>query len=149
VLLGCAFGVLAIGLVAALVVDRGGGSDELVPGTIFSTDEGDGIDVVYGPDDQGRRCTNIGAFFYGSAVGCFDLETVEETGSYEVVIPESKRKPPLVVGVMPASANAATVSLRSTTVEAETRGRWFLASLEPGVLGPTNDASVVAKFDRR
>jgi len=135
-LLGCAIGALAVGLVAVLVADRGGRTGELTPGMVFSTDDGDPIDVLYGPDEQGYGCTNVGAFFYPSIISCFDLDTVDETGSYGLVIPLSKGKPPLVVGVMPAGASAATVQVRSTAVHADTRGRWFLASLPRGSLEP-------------
>ena len=143
VVVGLLIGALAAGLVVMQATDEGGGSSaEIAQGDVFSTDKGDPVDVVYGPDEQGRGCMNVGGFFYGSGIDCFDLETVDDTGSYVVAIPKPHGKPPLVVGVMPAGAGAATVSVGSTTVPAETRGRWFLASLPPGILGPDNDASV-------
>lgn len=137
----------AIGLVATLLVIRERVPGEIARGSVFSTDEGEPVDVVYGPAQQGRDCMTVDAFSYGSTISCFDVETVDESGSYVVVIPESTGKPPLVVGVMPAGTIDATVLVGSASVHADTRGRWFLASLEPGALGPKNDAQVVVKFD--
>ena len=103
VVVGLLIGALAAGLVVMQATDDGGGgSAEIAQGDVFSTDKGDPVDVVYGPDEQGRGCMNVGAFFYGSSISGFDLGTVDETGSYALVIPESGGKPPLVVGVMPA-----------------------------------------------
>ncbi len=144
---GLLIGALAAGLVVMRATDEeGGGPSEIAQSDVFSTDKGDPVDVAYGPDEQGRGCMNVGGFFYASNISCFDLEAVDDTGSYVVAIPESKAKPSLVVGVLPAGANAATVSVQSAMVPAETRGRWFLASLPPGVLGPDNDASVDVAF---
>ena len=92
-------------------------------------------------------CTNVGGFFYGSSISCFAAKDADETGSYMLVIPESKRKAPLVVGVMPASASGATATVERATSRGETRGRWFLVPLEPGALGRNNANPVSVEFE--
>jgi hypothetical protein len=67
-------------------------------------------------------------------------------GSYVVAIPLNSGVQPAVVGLLPTGANDATVRVGEIEVKATTRGRWFLASLEPGSLGPSNAAPVSVGF---
>lgn len=139
--------VLVVVLVAAVLVDSD--STEIAAGQIYSTDAGDPVDVVYGPDESGLGCMNVGGFTYGGSVSCFDPEEVDKGGSYLVAIPESAEMPAVVVGVMPAGATGATVGgVGRKTAQAETRGRWFLASLEPAAPSTSNLATVRVEFER-
>jgi hypothetical protein len=144
--IGFVLGVLAAGLVATVVVDRGREPAQIAQGDVYSTDAGDPLDVFYGPGDRGLGCMYVGAFYYGSGISCSDPAAVDETGSWVLVIPEVKRKPPFVVGIMPADATGADVRIGSRSVRADTRGRWFLAPLPAGSLGPNNDAPVSVQF---
>jgi hypothetical protein len=141
--------VLAVVLVAAVLVDSD--SDEIATGQIYSTDDGDPIDVFYGPDESGMGCVNVSGFVYGGGGGrpsCFDPEELEEGGTYALVLPRSSEMPALVVGVMPAGAIGATVGgVGRKTARAETRGRWFLASLEPADPSPSDLADLHVEFD--
>jgi len=104
--------------------------------------------VLAEPGDQpGMVCANVEGFFYGSGGSCFKIEDADQTGSYVLVIPQSRRKAPLVVGVMPASASGATASVERATISARTRGRWFLVSLEPGSLGRSDANPVTVDFE--
>jgi hypothetical protein len=144
--IGLVVGLVAAVAVATIAVTRDGEPLAIAQGGVFSTDAGDPLDVFHGPGYRADGCMNIGGFFYGSSISCTDPATVDETGSWMLVIPELKRKPPLVVGILPANASGATVQVESTSLEATTRGRWFLASLPVGSLGPRNDASVQVAF---
>jgi hypothetical protein len=112
-------------------------------GLIFSSDDGDPVDVCFTRETQTKGCMNVGGFFYGSTISCFDLDGAE--GSY-VVVSATDGKPPIVVGVMPNGAIGATVRAGEAQVQADTRGRWFLASLEPDT---RNLAIVSVDFDGR
>ena len=107
----------------------------LAYGQIYSTEEGDPIDLLYGPGEPGSDCMTAlrgGIFYGGSNVSCFDLEVVDEGGTYRLVLPRHAEDPAVLVGVMPAGATGATASgVGREPARAETRGRWFLASLEP------------------
>jgi hypothetical protein len=132
--------------VATTVTDSS--AEEVAFGQVYSTDRGDPLDVFVGQGDSpGMVCANVGAFFYGSGISCFALDDADDTGSYQVAIPGRRRSPPLVVGVMPATANSATVLVGNGRVESETRGRWFLAELELGALGPRNATPLTVDFD--
>lgn len=146
-LVGSAAGlVLAVVLVASVLVDSD--SNEIASGLIFSTEAGDPIDLVYGPDESGLGCMRVEAFTYGGNVSCFDPQKVEDEGSYLVAIPESAEMPAVVVGIMPASATGATVGgVGRKTARAETRGRWFLASLEPAAPSLFDLAPIRVEFD--
>ena len=138
--------LLAVAIGAALTSSSEG--EAVATGQIYSTEDGDPIDAFAGPGDEpGTMCTNIGGFFYGSSVSCVTLDDVDRTGSYELVVPESKAKPPLVVGVLPLGASGAVARVDEASVSAQTRGRWFLVSLEPGSLGPNNANPVTVDFD--
>lgn len=147
-LVGSAAGlVLVVVLVAAVLVDSD--STEIAAGPIYSTDAGDPVDVVYGPDESGLGCMNVGGFTYGGSESCFDPEEVAKGGSYLLAIPESAEMPAVVVGVMPAGATGATVGgVGRKTARAETRGRWFLASLEPAAPSPLDLDTVRVEFER-
>ena len=139
---------LAIVAIAASVADERRDPVPIATGTIYSTADGDPIDVFAGPgDDPGTVCTNVGGFFYGSGGSCFEVEDADQTGSYVLVIPESRRKPPLVVGLMPAGASGATAHVEQARTSAQTRGRWFLVSLEPSSLGSNNATPVSVDFE--
>jgi hypothetical protein len=144
--LAVTLGVLVAGLVGILAVTRGGEPAEIAQGDVYSTDAGDPLDVFYGPGDRGLMCMNVGAFSYGSGISCVDPAAVDDTGSWTLEIPDVRQKPPLVVGILPADAGGATVQVGSTQVEASTRGRWFLARLPVGSLGPGNNAPVEVAF---
>ena len=121
----------------------------LAAGQIYSTDDGDPIDVSYALDESGRGCMSvIGRISYGGHTSCFDPEELEEGGTYKLVIPITVDMPAIVVGVMPADATGALVSaLGWTTARAETRGQWFLASLEPADPSPYDLADIRVVFD--
>jgi hypothetical protein len=145
-IVACAAAVLLAALFAATGDDHDPArtTPGIVPaeGLIFSSDDGDPVDVYFTQDSETMGCMNVGGFFYGSTISCFHPDGSE--GSYAVVIPTTSDKPPIVVGVMPGGAMEATVQAGEARVRAETRGRWFLASLESG----TKDlASVRVEFD--
>jgi hypothetical protein len=146
----CAAAVLLAALFASAGDDEDLGppasSVAVAEGLVFSADDGDAVDVYFTRDTPTMGCMNVGGFFYGSTISCFDPDGAE--GSYAVVIPTTREKPPIVVGVMPGDATAATVQAGPSRVRAETRGRWFLASLEPGALGSNNANTVTVAFDR-
>ena len=72
-------------------------------------------------------------------MSCFDPKELEEGGTYKLVIPASAEMPAQVVGIMPPGATGAFVrAIGWGAARAETRGQWFLASLEP-----TNDPQPV------
>jgi hypothetical protein len=144
--LGLALGVLAAGLVGTLVARGDTTPPAIAEGDIYATDAGDPLDVSYGPDDKGRGCIHVGASYYDSSTGCIDPATVDDTGAWMLVMPTVKRKPPVVVGVLPADGAHADVRVGSARIAAETRGRWFLAELPPGSLGPGNNATVTVRY---
>jgi hypothetical protein len=135
----------------------------LAPGQIYSTDDGDPIDVFYALDESGMGCISLGertapssetappstgGIVYGGRGSCVDPEELETGGTYKLVIPESTELPAVVVGVMPAGATGATVSaLGWKTARAETRGQWFLASLESADPDPYDLADIRVRFD--
>ena len=121
----------------------------LATGQIYSTDDGDPIDVSYALDASGMGCMSvIGGLSYGGYRSCFDPEELEEGGTYKLVIPASVDMPAIVVGVMPAGATGATVSaLGWKTARAGTRGQWFLASLESADPNPYDLADIRVEFD--
>jgi hypothetical protein len=142
--IACAAVVLAGGLVAAAASDK----DEVTLGQVYSTDAGDPVDVLAETGDRaGTLCMNVGGFGYGTAVACSASEDLDATGSWELVPATSDGVAPLVLGVLPAGARTAVVRVDGTEVRATTRGRWFLAELEPHALGPQNDAPVAVEFD--
>ena len=130
----------AIALAVVLVVsmtdgDEPGRATEVAVGHIYSTDAGDPIDVFFEPGESGSGCMTFlsgGIFYGGSNVSCFDLEEVDEGGTYRLVLPRYAEDPAVLVGVMPTGATGATASgVGRKPARAEARGRWFLASLEP------------------
>ena len=148
----------ALVTVALAVYTRGGDeawlAGKIAAGQIYSTDDGDPIDVSYGPDESGRLgCMSVSVSFNvvlygGSSVSCFDPVELEEGGTYKLIIPGLVEMPALVVGVMPAGATGATVGgIGRKTARAETRGRWFLASLEPTDPSPWDLADIRVEFD--
>lgn len=148
----CAAAVLAV----ATFVAATGSNEAIATGQIYSTDDGDPIDVFYRPDESGMGCMRLGGFLYGGNVifgdgrnvSCFDPEELDKGGSYKLVLPESVEMPALVIGVMPAGATGATVGgIGRKTARAETRGRWFLASLEPADPSPWDLADIRVEFD--
>ena len=137
-----AAGAIAVAIALAVSPRHSGGSGAgsgLVPGQIYAVDAGDPIDLVYGIDESGMGCMHlrglalgVGGIPYGGGTRCFDLEEVEQGGTYQIVLPASAEDPALVVGVTPFGTTRATVSgVGWTTAPAVLRGRWFLASLEP------------------
>jgi hypothetical protein len=111
-------------------------ADELVAGQIYSTDRGDPIDLLYGPTKPGMGCmtfVSAGVFYTGgSNRSCFDLDEVDEGGTYQLVLARRAEDPAVLVGVLPPGAIGATVSgVGRKPARAETRGRWFLVLLEP------------------
>lgn len=127
----------------------------LAAGQVYSTDDGDPIDVVYTLDESGRGCIHLGGsvhgggvIYGGSPVNCFDPKELAEGGTYKLVVPPSAELPALVVGVMPAGATGALVSAVGwETARAETQGQWFLASLEPADPSPWDLADIRVEFD--
>ena len=78
--------------------------------------------------------TNVspGIFYGGTNKSCFGLEDVDEGGTYQLFLAASAEDPAVLVGVMPVGATGARVSgIGRKPARAETRGRWFLALLEP------------------
>lgn len=143
----CAAAVLLAAVLAATDDDHdpAGSAPGTVPaeGLIFSSDDGVPVDVYFTRDTPAKGCMTVGGFFYGSTISCFDADGAE--GSY-VVVSSTEERPPIVVGVLPRDATGATVRAGEERVRADTRGRWFLASLESG----TKDvASVSVEFDGR
>ncbi|MGH3127502.1 MAG: hypothetical protein ACRDPX_06260 [Gaiellaceae bacterium] len=130
-------------------------ADELVVGPIYSTDRGDPIDVDYGVDESGMGCIylrglafGVGGIPYGAGPRCFDLEEVEQGGTYQVLLPASTKDPALVVGVMPAGATGAKASgVGWRSAQAEISGRWFLASLEPAAPDESNLDDFRVRFE--
>ena len=118
---------------------------DLIVGAIYSTDRGDPANVEFA-SYTGYGCLHVSAPYVPSGTSCFDLGPRMQ-GSYVVAIPLSKQVAPLVVGVMPPGASATTVRIGQATVRAGTRGRWFLAELEPGALGPNNAIPVSVGFE--
>lgn len=136
----------AVGLAATLWVVRVRPPGEIAQGEVFSTRAGDPVDVVYGREGRRLSCMNVGATYYPPNVSCADPADVEKAGTWVLVLPEVKARPPLVVGIVPSGASTATVHVRSTSVEADMRGRWFVASLPARVLGPRNDVPFAVGF---
>jgi hypothetical protein len=144
--------VLAVSKVDTDEADPGTG---LVAGQIYSTVRGDPLDVVYGIDESGMGCiyvrglaNGVGGIPYGGGPRCFDLEEVEQGGTYQVVLPASTKDPALVVGVMPAGATGAKASgVGWKTARAEVRGRWFLAFLLPAAPDVLNLGDFRVEFD--
>ena len=127
--------------------DQKGRASGLAYGQIYSTEEGDPIDVLADAGDEPDMvCMNVGGFAYGTSISCTDIEAARETGSWMLAIPESAAKPPIAVGIMPADATRAVAVVGSQRVPGEARGRWFLAELEPGSLGPNNASPVDVEF---
>jgi len=136
--------------------DKRGRASGLAYGQIYSTDDGDPIDVFYGPDESGLECMYVssdfmdgGFIFYGGTnMRCFDPEELAEGGTYKLLIPASAEMPAVVVGVMPAGATGAFVrAIGWRAARAETRGQWFLASLEPTDPSPWDLADIRVEFD--
>ena len=143
-----AFILLGVGLATVVLEsDQNGRASGLAYGQIYSTEEGDPIDVLAeAGDEPDMVCMNVGGFAYGTSISCTDIEAAGETGSWMLAIPESEDKPPITVGIMPADATRAVAVVGSQRVASEARGRWFLAELEPGSLGPNNARSVDVEF---
>ncbi len=143
-----AFILLAVGLATVLLgSDQKGRATELAYGQIYSTEDGDPIDVLADAGDEPDMvCMNVGGFAYATSISCTDIEAAGETGSWMLAIPESESKPPIAVGIMPADATRAVAVVGSQRVDCQARGRWFLAELEPGSLGPNNARSVDVEF---
>jgi len=145
--------VLLIAGLAMLMLDDDDATSAggLAAGQIYSTDDGDPFDVYYEIDDSGTGCMSVGGrsgIVYGGRVSCFDPKELEGGGTYKLVIPASTEMPAHVVGVMPAGATDATVSAVGwETARAETRGQWFLASLEPADPSPYDLADIRVEFD--
>lgn len=123
----------------------------LAAGQIYSTDDGDPIDVFYEIDDAEMGCMSVGGrggIVYGGRMSCLDPKELEEGGTYKLVIPMTLDMPAIVVGVMPAGATGAWVgALGWRTARAETRGRWFLAPLESADPDPYDLADIRVEFD--
>jgi hypothetical protein len=127
---------LAVILVSTRDSDEPRQADELVAGQIYSTDDGDPIDLLYAPSKPGTGCmtfVSAGVFYTGgSNVTCFDLEDIRIGGTYQLVLARRAEDPAVLVGVLPDGATGATVSgVGRKGARAEMRGRWFLALLEP------------------
>lgn len=145
----CVMGALAITLGAAVLWVYSSTSDQtdrLATGRIFSTDAGDNVDVEVLRDSETTRCLQVSGFRYPSATSCFGMQEAATRGPYQVVIRTKVAVPPLVIGVMPSNVIGARVRVGSDTTQARVRGRWFLAALEPGALGPNNSAPVSVEF---
>lgn len=147
-------------LAAALAVfvlsgDERRSAGGLAAGQIYSTDDGDPINVSYALDASGMGCIQLGrsvhgggVFYGGSPVSCFDPEELAEGGTYKLLIPPSAELPAVVIGVMPAGATGALVrAVGWETARAETRGQWFLASLEPADPSPWDLRDIRVEFD--
>ena len=136
--------LVAFGL-ATVVLE--GDNEEIAHGQIYSTEEGDPIDVfAYAGDEPDEVCMNVGGSGYDTSTSCTETEAAAETGSWMLAVPESEAMPPIAVGVMPAGATRAVAVLGSQRVEGEARGRWFLAELEPGSVGPDDASQVEVEF---
>ena len=155
VVVACAAVVTVAGFVAAT---RPNELEAVAAGQIqiYSTDDGDPIDVFYGLDESGMGCMSVsggfmsgGSIFYGGTkTTCVDPDELDKGGSYKLLIPASAEMPAVVVGVMPAGATGATVSaIGWKTARAETRGQWFLASLPPADPSPYDLADIRVEFD--
>jgi hypothetical protein len=123
-----------------------GGDDEgLASGRPYSVEDGDLVDVVLTDENDGGRCLTVSGGGYRTVASCFGVEHAEANGNYVLMTADSK--PTVVVGFMPASATQATVDVEPP-VQAETRGRWFLATLTAEQLASTDVyASGVGKVD--
>jgi hypothetical protein len=146
----------AIALSVALIVSTSGSDDPapgtgLVAGQIYSTDRGDPIDLLYEPGEAGTGCaTNLsgGLLYSGTRTGCFGLKEVDEGGTYQLVLPSVVEEPAIVVGVMPVGATGARVrGVGRKPARAETRGRWFLALLEPADPSVQDLETLSVRFD--
>jgi len=72
-LVGCATALLATAVLASEFGDLGGADTTsadagLTEGLIYSTDDGDPIDVFYGPDESGMECMTLSGFLYSGNV---------------------------------------------------------------------------------
>ena len=121
--------------VLAGAVACGGDAGELASGRPYSVDDGDPVDVVLTDENDGGRCMTVSGTGYRRVASCFGAEHAEENGNYVLLTAESA--PTVVVGFMPASATRATVDVEPPA-QAETRGRWFLATLTPEQLTSTD-----------
>jgi hypothetical protein len=145
--------VLVISGIAMLVLDDDDATSAggLAVGQIYSTGDGDPIDVFYEIDDSEMGCMTVagrGGIAYGGRESCFDPKELEQGGTYKLVIPASVEMPAVVVGVMPSGATGAIVSaIGWKAARAETRGQWFLASLEPTDPSPYDLADIRVEFD--
>jgi hypothetical protein len=151
----------AIALAVALSVltsrdgDAAAPGSGLVAGQIYSTDDGDPVDVVYEINESGTGCVSLhglpdrtSGIPFGGSPRCSSLEEVDEGGMYRVLLPASVEDPALVVGVMPHGATGATVSAVGwKTTRADVRGRWFLASLVPAAPDVLNLEPLRIEFD--
>lgn len=136
--------VLGVSLVAVATSE----TEDVALGQLYSTDVGDPLDVLAEAGDRpGSVCTNVGGFGYGAAIACTATEDLDQTGSWELFPGTSAFVKPLVLGVLPADAERAVVRIGGREVTARTRGRWFLAVLEPGSLGPDNASPVAVSFE--
>ena len=133
--LATAIAVVVLLIVSLRANDETSRRNALVAGQISSTDAGDPIDLVYEPGEQGMGCiANVsgGIAYSGTYTSCFGLVDVDAGGTYMLVLAISADDPAIVVGVMPAGATGAQVNgIGRKGARAETRGRWFLALLEP------------------
>jgi hypothetical protein len=143
----------AVVLVAALAlttfgIGDAGTTDKFADPYLFSSERGDPITVWVSADIEGEApCTNMAGVGYGTSVSCFAQRSAYNLGAYSLVVPEKDGLPALVVGIAPLGATQATVRVRSERVRAEMRGRWFLAQLRYGELGPDDGASFDVEFD--
>ena len=136
--------LVAVGL-ATVVLE--GDDKELAYGQIYSTEAGDPIDVFADVGDEPNTiCMNVGGSAYGTSMSCTDTEAAAETGSWMLAIPESKAMSPIAVGVMPIGVTRAFAVVGDQRVAGEAEGRWFLAELEPGSLGPNDARPVDVEF---
>jgi hypothetical protein len=113
----------------------GGDAEGLASGQPYSVEDGDPVDVVLTDANDGGRCLTVSGGGYKTVASCFGVEFGEENGNQ--VLLSADDEPTLVVGFMPAAATRATVDVEPP-VRAETRGRWFLATLTPAQLASTN-----------
>ncbi len=80
------------GRIGSLRVERQG---------IYSTRRGDRANVDLLVGNGSMRCLSVGGDRYSSAVSCFDLNEVAESGAYVVAVPLVEGAPSLVVGITP------------------------------------------------
>jgi hypothetical protein len=145
VVIACAAAVLTGAVVAAtLGGDESPARNDLEAGVIYSTDAGDPLDVEFSRYTE-YGCLHISGDFIPSGTSCFDIAAPAQ-GSYVVAIPLNRRVAPAVVGVLPNGADEAIVRVGQVEVRAVTRGRWFIASLEPGSLGRNNANPVSVEY---